>query len=94
MEMDQWKYLGITHTDHTLMNPVSLAKTEELVALLRLPDHGRALDVACGKAEFLCLAAERYGIEGTGLDMSPIRIEEARRNVASVIGLAPTNSRA
>lgn len=83
MEMDKWKYFGITHTDHTVMNPMSLAKTEELIELLRLPDGGRVLDVACGKAEFLCLVAERYEVEGTGLDLSPIRIKEARRNVAA-----------
>jgi len=83
MEMDMWKYFGITHADHTLKNPTSLAKTEELIELLRLPDGGRVLDVACGKAEFLCLVAERYGIEGTGLELSPIAMEEARRNVAA-----------
>ena len=33
--MDMWKYYGITHTDHTVMNPLSLEKTRELVGLLR-----------------------------------------------------------
>ena len=83
MKMDMWKYFGITHTDHTVMNPMSLAKTEELIKCLRLPDSGRVLDVACGKAEFLCLVAERYEVGGTGLDLSPITIEEARKNVAA-----------
>ena len=44
--MDMWKFFGITHTDHTVMNPMSLAKTKELIDLLRLPDGGRILDVA------------------------------------------------
>ena len=83
MEMDMWKYFGITHTDHTVMNPLSLAKTAELIDRLCLPDGGRVLDVACGKAEFLCLVAERYDVAGTGLDASPVTIEEARRNVAA-----------
>ena len=83
MKMDMWKYFGITHTDHTVMNPMSLAKTEELIKCLRLPDSGRVLDVACGKAEFLCLVAERYEVAGTGLDLSPITIEAARTNVAA-----------
>jgi len=48
MDMDMWKYFGITHTDHTLMNPTSLAKTGELVDRLCLPNGGRVLDVACG----------------------------------------------
>ena len=83
MEMDTWKYFGITHADHTLMNPMSLTKTEEIIDRLCLPDSGRVLDVACGKAEFLCLVAERYEVAGTGLDASPITIEEARKNVAA-----------
>ena len=78
-----WKYFGITHTDHTVMNPMSLAKTKELIDLLRLPDGGRVLDVACGKAEFLCLVAERYEVTGTGIDLSPFTYEEARKNVAA-----------
>jgi SAM-dependent methyltransferase len=82
MEMDMWKFFGITHTDHTVMNPMSLAKTEELIECLRLPDAGRIVDVACGKAEFLCRVAERYAVTGTGIDLSPFTIEEARRNVA------------
>jgi SAM-dependent methyltransferase len=83
MELDMWKYYGITHADHTVMNPMNLAKTKELIECLCLPGSGRVLDVACGKAEFLCLVAERYGVTGTGLDLSPFTIEEARRNVAA-----------
>ncbi|MBN2193990.1 MAG: class I SAM-dependent methyltransferase [Polyangiaceae bacterium] len=81
--MDRWKYFGITHTDHTIMNPMSLLKTDELIDRMCLLDGGRVLDVACGKAEFLCRVAERYGVSGTGLDASPITIEAARRNVAA-----------
>lgn len=79
--MDMWKYFGITHTDHTVMDPMSLSKTQELVDLLRLPEGGRVLDVACGKAEFLCLVAEQYGVTGTGIDLSPYTIKAARLNV-------------
>ena len=79
--MDMWKYFGITHTDHTVMNPTNPAKNGELVDLLQLPDGGRVVDVACGKAEFLCLVAQRYGVSGTGVELSPVTFEEARRNV-------------
>jgi SAM-dependent methyltransferase len=79
--MDMWKYYGITHTDHTVMNPMSLEKSRELVELLRLPAGGRVLDVACGKAEFLCLVAERYGVTGTGIELSSYTIKAARKNV-------------
>lgn len=79
--MDMWKYYGITHKDHTIMNPMSLSKMKELIELLRLPDGGRILDVACGKAEFLCLIVERYGVAATGIELSPYTIEAARKNV-------------
>lgn len=79
--MDRWKYYGITHTDHTVMNPLSLEKIRELVGLLRLPEGGRVLDVACGKAEFLCLVAEAYDVKAVGIDLSPYTIKAARKNV-------------
>lgn len=83
MDMDMWKYFGITHTDHRVMNPMSLGKISELIDLLRLPEGGRVLDVACGKAEFLCLVAQRYAVTGIGIDLSPVTFEEARKNVAA-----------
>ena len=81
MGMDLWKYFGITHTDHTVMNPLSLEKIRELVGLLRLPEDGRVLDVACGKAEFLCLVAEAYNVKSVGVELSPYTIDAARKNV-------------
>ncbi|MCE5327324.1 MAG: class I SAM-dependent methyltransferase [Planctomycetaceae bacterium] len=79
--MDMWKYFGITHTDHAVMNPLSLEKTRELVGLLRLADGGRVADVACGKAEFLCLVAEAYDVTAAGVELSPYTIAAARENV-------------
>jgi SAM-dependent methyltransferase len=79
--VDMWKYFAVTHTDHTLMDPVSVTKMQEIVELLRLSEHGHVLDVACGKAEFLCMLAERYGVKGTGVDASPFTSAEAKENV-------------
>ena len=76
-----WKYFAVTHADHALMNPMSLAKMREMVEMLRLGDNGHVLDVACGKAEFLCMVAERYGVTGTGVDASPYTSAEAEENV-------------
>lgn len=79
--MDMWKYFAVTHTNHTVMNPMSLAKTREMVEMLRLGENGHVLDVACGKAEFLCMVAERYKVTGTGVDASPFTSAEAKENV-------------
>jgi len=79
--VDMWKYFAVTHTDHTVMNPMSLDKTREMVEMLRLGENGHVLDVACGKAEFLCMVAERYEVTGTGVDASPFTSTEAKENV-------------
>ena len=45
MDMEMWKYFGITHTDHTLMDPMSLAKTEQLIEKLKLMKQGLLHDL-------------------------------------------------
>ena len=82
MDMYMWKYFGITHTDHTLMNPMSLAKTEELIERLCLPDGGRVLDLACGPATQLAQVAElNADMEFTGLDLSTEMLASAEQHI-------------
>ncbi|MBI2920631.1 MAG: methyltransferase domain-containing protein [Planctomycetes bacterium] len=76
--MDTWKYYDITHRDLDIMNPVSSAALDGIVALLDLPRGAAVLDIGCGKAEFLVRLAEKYGIAGTGVDISPFCIRDAR----------------
>jgi SAM-dependent methyltransferase len=76
--MDQWKFYDITHREHLVCNPTSAQKLEELIALLRLPPGARVLDIASGKGEFIIRLAEQYGIEGTGIDLSPFCVSDAR----------------
>ncbi|MGD1993703.1 MAG: class I SAM-dependent methyltransferase [Anaerolineae bacterium] len=77
--MDKWKFFDITHREHVFCNPMSVEKFEELVALLRLKPGARVLEIATGKGEFIVRLAERYGIEGVGVDLSPYCIADARR---------------
>ena len=81
--MDRWKYYAITHRDHVLCNPLGTAKLDELIALLELPRGARVLDIGSGKGELLVRLAERYGITGTGVDLSPYFVREARALAAS-----------
>ena len=37
------------------------------------------LDLACGKAEMLCQWAKKYGIKGTGVDLSEVFLSAARK---------------
>jgi len=76
--MDDWKFYDITHREHVVCNPMSVEKLEELVALLRPGPGARVLDIAAGKGEFMVRLAERYDIEGIGVDLSPHYIPDAR----------------
>ena len=67
MTLNIWKYYGVTHRDHLVLNPMSEAKTKEFIALLRLKSDARVLDIACGKAEHLLKIAEKYGATGVGV---------------------------
>jgi SAM-dependent methyltransferase len=76
--MDRWKFFDICHRDHVVCNPLSLAKLDELVTLADLSPGARVLDIACGKAELLLRLAERYGVQGDGVDLSPYCVGDAR----------------
>jgi SAM-dependent methyltransferase len=77
--MDQWKYFDITHREHVLCNPMSVEKFEELIALLRLEPGAQVLEIATGKGEFIIRLAERYEIEGVGIDLSPYHVSDAEK---------------
>ncbi len=77
--MDQWKYFDITHREHVICNPISVEKFEELIALLRLEPGAQVLEIATGKGEFIIRLAERYGIEGTAIDLSPYHVSDAEK---------------
>ncbi|MHA2004378.1 MAG: SAM-dependent methyltransferase, partial [Candidatus Thorarchaeota archaeon] len=72
--MDKWKYYDITHKHHVLCNPMSEEKFGRLCQLLNLLKDTRILDIACGKGEVLVRLAEKYGISGVGVDLSPFCI--------------------
>lgn len=75
--MNPWKFFDITHRDHVVCNPLSSEKLDELVRLLDLATGARVIDIACGKGEVLVRLAERYGIDGVGVDISPYCIRDA-----------------
>lgn len=79
--MDTWKFFDITHREHVICNPTSEEKLKHLMELVRLPKNARAVDIACGKGEFLIRLAEAHGIRGQGIDISPFFIAEAIRRL-------------
>ena len=86
--MDSWKYFDVTHADHVVCNPTSLAKLDELIGLLDLPAEPRILEIAAGKGELLVRIAERYGgpggagASGVAIDLSPYCVPELRDKLA------------
>lgn len=79
--MDMWKFYEITHREHMVCNPTSWEKLTRLVALLRLPESARVVDIACGKGEFLIRLAEAYSVRGIGIDLSPFFIADAQKQL-------------
>ncbi len=76
--MDMWKFFDITHREHTICNPSSMEKLEQLVSLVPLAPDARVLEIATGKGEFIIRLAERYGMGGVGVDLSPYHLADAR----------------
>lgn len=76
--MNTWKYHSITSSNLNFLNPSSLEKLDEMVGLLDLPEGARVLDLGCGKGEALIRIAEQHHISGTGVDLSPDFIRDAR----------------
>jgi SAM-dependent methyltransferase len=81
--MDRWRFFDITHADHVVCNPLSLAALDEMIGLLDLAPGARVLDIACGKGELLVRLVERYAVRGVGVDLSPPFVEQLRARVAA-----------
>lgn len=76
--MDLWKFFDITHREHVFCNPMSEVKFDTLISLLRVKQGAKVLEIATGKGEFILRLAEKYGIEGIGIDISPFFIQTVK----------------
>lgn len=72
------RFHEIAEANHRILNPFSEEKLMLLGEICGLHEAIRILDLACGKAEMLCRWAERYGLSGTGVDISAVFLEAAR----------------
>jgi SAM-dependent methyltransferase len=85
--MDIPKIFNITESAHRIHNPFTHEKLAALGAALRLKRGTSVLDLGSGSGEMLCTWARDYGIIGTGIDMSQLFSEQAKRR-AEELGVA------
>ncbi len=85
--MDIPRIFNITESAHRIHNPFTPEKLATLGAVLRLEPGTCVLDLGSGSGEMLCTWARDYGITGTGIDMSPLFTNQAKRR-AEELGVA------
>lgn len=85
--MDIPRIFNITESAHRIHNPFTPEKFATLGAALRLEPEDRVLDLGSGSGEMLCTWARDHGIVGTGIDMSRLFSEQAKRR-AEELGVA------
>jgi len=85
--MDIPRIFNISESAHRIHNPFTPEKLATLGAALRLETGTRVLDLGSGSGEMLCTWARDYGVTGTGIDMSTLFTEQAKRR-AEKFGVA------
>ena len=85
--MDIPRIFNITESAHRIHNPITAEKLATLGAALRLKSGTRVLDLGSGSGEMLCTWARDHGVIGTGIDMSQLFTEQAKRR-AEELGVA------
>ena len=82
--MDIPRIFNITESAHRIHNPITPDKLATLGAALRLEPGARVLDLGSGSGEMLCTWARDHGIVGTGIDLSPLFTEQAKRRAVEL----------
>ena len=85
--MDIPRIFTITESAHRIHNPFTPEKLATLGKALRLEPGAWVLDLGSGSGEMLCTWAHDHGILGTGIDLSPLFTEQAKRR-AEELGVA------
>ena len=85
--MDIPRIFNITESAHRIHNPITPEKLATLGSALRLDAGARVLDLGSGSGEMLSTWARDHSIVGTGIDMSPLFTEQAKRR-AEELGVA------
>jgi len=79
--LDFSNLMSISHRYMELLNPSTTEKIIKLGQVLLLKEGSRIIDFGCGYAEPLALWAEKFGIVGTGIDVSEDFCDRARKKL-------------
>jgi SAM-dependent methyltransferase len=82
--MDIPRIFNITESAHRIHNPITAEKLATLGAALRLEAGTRVLDLGSGSGEMLCTWARDHGVTGTGVDLSQLFTEQAKRRAVEL----------
>src|SRR5207253_3015335 len=66
-----------------VIHPGGRTATEQLIRRANFEQGQRVLDVGCGVGTTAIEVANRFGVNVTALDIAPLMLERARRNVAA-----------
>ncbi|EMN3919332.1 TPA: class I SAM-dependent methyltransferase [Citrobacter amalonaticus] len=77
--MDIPRIFTISESEHRIHNPFTPEKYATLGRVLRMKSGARILDLGSGSGEMLCTWARDLGINGTGIDMSPLFTAQAKQ---------------
>ena len=70
-------------TDGDTLDDAQVSKLDHICRKLRLAPGERFLDIGCGWGALLVHAAERYGVEATGITLSQNQFDYAREQIAA-----------
>ena len=82
--MDIPRIFNITESAHRIHNPFTAEKLATLGNALRLSPETSILDLGSGSGEMLCSWARDHRIKGTGIDMSRLFTEQAKRRAVAL----------
>lgn len=72
---------GYAQSEADDLEAIQQSKLDRVCRKLRLEQDHRLLDIGCGFGGLLIHAAERYGVRGTGVTLSPSQLEVAQRRI-------------
>jgi SAM-dependent methyltransferase len=90
--LDRQRYSFLAHHSMAFANPLSFAAIDQCIDLLPVGRASSALDIGCGKAEWLIRLAEQKQVSGIGVDNSALvhgcaTVRAKERNVSDRIWL-------